>query len=280
MALLGIAVLAIVLIGVIGAEVSSHDAPRAENGTSAPAPRPGDPVVDEHLRTFESERVRFHELADQLDGNPAAPLVTDPVVFARLEARAAAPNLSGFSAQTLAQQARRHRENVQQLVAAAERRRANTSGSVIEAMVDRAGDGLIDIGWDAATACRPAEREEWRTTACVTKEDSLTVHFLPDSTFSSDWERRMIAAHELAHIYQRADRNRYEEHRGHYDRLLKQGLFQRSDEKMADCYALTYNDQRSLTHGRLEIGYGYVCSDAERRAIRAWAADVDAPMPR
>jgi hypothetical protein len=89
----------------------------------------------------------------------------------------------------------------------------------------------------------------------------------------------MVTVHELAHVYQYADARRFEDGRGEADRLVEKGLFQGSDEKMADCYALTYYDQASLTHGNVTLGYGYVCNAAERQAIRSWAADVNAPMP-
>jgi hypothetical protein len=31
--------------------------------------------------------------------------------------------------------------------------------------------------------------------------------------------------------------------------------------------------------GGATLGYGYVCSDTERQAIRAWAKKIHAPMP-
>lgn len=281
LAVAGALVLGLVVLGVVVTRLPSDDGGGTPPG-SAQSPRaasPASPGVSEQLVLFASERDRFHALAAALDGNPAAPLVTDFDAFRRLEDRAAAPHLGSFSAETLAQQARRQRVQLERRIAAAEKRRRNRSGTLTEGLVDRAGRGFIDIRWDAASACGASEREGWRTSGCITKGDSLTVHLLREREFDGDWDRRMIVVHELAHIYQRADRQRYDARRGRVDRLLAKGLFQGSEEKMADCYALTYYGEWSLSRGNVEIGYGYVCGRSERRAIRTWAADVDAPIP-
>ncbi|GEB16644.1 hypothetical protein GUY44_01940 [Pimelobacter simplex] len=281
LAVTGALVLGLVVLGVVVTRLPSGDGGGTPPG-SAQSPQAGStaaPGVAEQLVLFEAERERFYALAAVLDGNPVKPLVTDFDAFQRLEKRAGQPNLGSFSAQTLVQQAARQRQQLQRRIAAAEKRRVNRSGSLTEGIVDRAGDGFIDIRWDAASACGASEREGWRTSGCITKGDSLTVHLLREREFGGDWDRRMIVVHELAHIYQRADRQRYDARRGRVDRLLAKGLFQGSEEKMADCYALTYYGEWSLTRGNLEIGYGYVCGRSERRALRKWAADVDAPMP-
>lgn len=281
LAVVGALVLGLVVLGVVVTRLPSDGGGATPPG-SAQSPRgasPATPGVAELLELFETERERFYALAAALDGNPVKPLVTDFDAFRRLEERAGQPNLGSFSAQTLVQQATRQRQQLQRRIAAAEQRRVNRSGSLTEGIVDRAGHGFIGIRWDAASACGASEREGWRTSGCIKKGDSLTVHLLREREFDGDWHKRMIVVHELAHIYQRADRQRYDARRGHVDRLLAKGLFQGSEEKMADCYALTYHGEWSLTRGNLEIGYGYVCSRSERRAIRRWAADVDAAMP-
>ncbi|MFD5213609.1 hypothetical protein [Microbacterium sp. NPDC058345] len=279
--LVAVVIIGVVLLGGLGAALSSGDGDSRRDDAGTPATQvPGDEAVgNDPLAVFESEREAYDALAAQLDGNPAAPLVLKQDVFRRLEERAEDPNLTEFSAETLAQQARQLREQVQQSIAAAETRRGNSSGTLTEDIVDKAGAGFIDIRWDAASACPVSGEEGWRTSACVTKEDSLTVHLLPEKEYSSDWEKRMLVVHELAHVYQRADGARFEDRHGRADELVDQGLFEGDFEKMADCYALTYHDQWSLSRGNLEIGYGYVCGEAERQAIREWAADVDAPLP-
>lgn len=278
LALVALVVIGIMLLGGLGAALSSDDGDRQRGGTQTSVP--ADPGAgDDPLGAFEAEREAYYELVAQLDGNPAAPLVTHEDVFRRYEERAASEGLTSFSAETLAQQARELREQLQQSIAEAEKRRVNNSGTLTEDIVDQAGEGFIDIRWDAASACPSSDEEGWRTSACVTKEDSLTVRLLPEKEFSSDWEKRMLVVHELAHVYQRADGTRFEDRNGHADRLVEQGLFQGDLEKMADCYALTYHDEWSLSRGDVEIGYGYVCGESERKAIREWAADVDAPLP-
>lgn len=258
---------------------SDADVPDAGAHPSSDAEDSGSPEVEAQLAIFESEREQFYDLVARLDGNPVAPLVTRLVEFQRLEERASQVGTNEFSAQTLAQQAHRHREDVQQLVTDAEARRGNSSGSVSEQLVDDAADGFIDIRWDAISACPAAEQEEWSTVACVAKGDPLTVHLTDESEFTSDWELRMIVMHELSHVYQRADAARFLDRYSDADRLLEQGLFQGSKEVMADCYALTYYDEWTLETDDVEIGYGYVCTEAERDAIREWAATIDAPMP-
>ena len=62
-------------------------------------------------------------------------------------------------------------------------------------------------------------------------------------------------------------------------KLKEAGLFQGSGEVMSDCYALTYLGLHSLTVGDATLGYGYVCNDSERQAIRDWAKAIHAPMP-
>ncbi|TNM39673.1 hypothetical protein FHP29_12450 [Nocardioides albidus] len=276
--LVGVFIVAVVVLAVVGATLSS-DGGRPGSGPST-ADRPVDPAVAEHLATFARERDRYYQLATELDGNPAAPLVADPARFQRLEENAKDPQLSRFSAQTVAHHAGLYRAELEKRVEAARKRRVNRTGSVTEGIVDQAGDGFIDIRWDAASACPASKRKGWQTSGCVTKGDALTVHLRPESEYHAEWARRMVVLHELAHVYQRADRRTFEDRRGRVDRLLARGLFQGSEEKMADCYALTHEDRWSLSDQYVETGYGYVCNRSERRAIRRWAARIDAPLPR
>lgn len=263
---------AIAAIGGIGAATVSRE-------DSAPvAPAAEDQAVAEQLAIYDAERAKYHELLGELDGNPVAPLVTDQDFMERIDREAAVPNISEIAARGVAQQAREFREELQAQVTAAQERRADSSGTLTEQLVDQAGDGFIDVRWDAATVCGDTEQGKVNT-GCVLGGHPLVIHLQAESEASGDWERRMVVAHELAHVYQHADARRFEDGKGDADRLIEQGLFQGSDEKMADCYALTYYDQRSLSDGKVNLGYGYVCNASERQAIRTWAADVNAPMP-
>lgn len=254
---------------------------RSGAGPKPPSARPStNQGAEEHLRSFEAEKVKFHRLAAGLTNNPVAPLVVDLEGFSILEARAKQPNLSTFTAQSVAEQARQRREQLERQVAAAKVRRANKSGSVSEGLVDSAGNGFIDIRWDAAKVCGKPTSKTGQTVGCVKGSDPLTVHLLPESGFSDDWDLRMTVVHELAHVYQRADDRSSSGSESRADRLVARGLFQKSDEKMADCYALTYYNEWSLSRNGYRIGYGYVCNASERQAIRSWAAAINAPMTK
>lgn len=230
--------------------------------------------VVEQLEIFEGERAEYNTLLSQLDGNPVAPLVVySDEQMLRLADRARDPELDEFGARSLAFQARQYREELEQTLAEAADRRESQDGSLTERLVVRETDGFVEVLRDAETACGESE-EGTITTGCVFGADPLTIHLLPESGLDSDWEREMLVIHELAHVYQHADVD------GLGEELVAQGLFQGSEEKMADCYALTYYDRWELSNGGQTVGYDYVCDESERQAIREWAAKIDAPMPR
>lgn len=275
LAIVGVIAVIIAVIGA-GALLSAGDGASSPGGGGTAS---GEPVVDELLAEYEDERARYHALAAQLEGNPVAPLVTDLRGFQQIEEWAAAPAINEFQAQNIVDGARAHREALEARIAAAETRRTNASGTVTEELVDSAGDGFIDIGWDAQTACSASANEDRVTAGCVS-DDPLGVHILPEDQLLGDWGRRMVVLHELAHLYQRADLDaRPLGESSAADLLREQGLFQGSSEKMADCYALTYLDEWTLSSDQGSLGYGYVCDETERRAIREWAAEINAPMP-
>src|SRR5690606_11089962 len=221
----------------------------------------------------------FYELAAQLEGNPVAPLVTDVRGFRLLE-KASAGEINKFQAERLAQEAQQLRETLQQRIEDAAARRGNSSGSVTEELVDAAGDGFIDIGWDAATSCTASERPNKTTVGC-TSNDPLGVHILPEAKMFGELFSRMTVLHELAHLYQNADLDQREDLHDNSvaGALIEQGMFEGSSEKFADCYALTYLDEWTLSNDQGSVGYGYVCNEAERQAIREWAAELNFPMP-
>lgn len=245
--------------------------------TVRPSASPG---AEEQLRAFDAETKKFNQLAATLRNNPVGPIVADSRRIGVLEQRIKSPGLSARSAAPLVNEARQIRQELERKIAQAKVRRVNASGSVSEGLVDSAGNGFIDIRWDAATACGKSKSKTGRTVGCVKGSDPLTVHLLKESAFSDDWDLRMVVVHELAHVYQRADDRTSAPGQSRADRLVARGLFQKSDEKMADCYSLTYYNEWTLRGPGYEIGYGYVCNASERQAIRSWAAAIKAPMPK
>lgn len=265
----------IAALGGSGGGGSSSSAPREP---LPPEPDAVDPSVREQLASFESERARYSELLPALDGNPVAPLVTDADRMDELEARAQDPSIGPIVAASLAKQAKEMRKDLEHSIAAAKARRSNASGTVMERIVDRDTDGFVRTVFDAAKACGKPDRKGWRVTGC-TGGRILTIHFLHDDEYENDLERRMLTIHELAHIYQSADARASKNGKSYADRLLARGLFRGSEESMADCYSLTYYDRRSLSTGKSTSAYEYACDKRERRAIRRWAARIDAPLP-
>lgn len=264
----------------LGAVLGLSDSEPTPSPSVQAAPEETDAAdLAEHVALFEQERAKIDELSVALDGNPVKPLVAQFGVLADLDARMADPNLTAYSAETFASQTSIFRAELEQRIADADTRRTNASGSLQESIVDAAGNGFIDLQWDAATACNTHENsaEGYRTSGCVFSGSPLTVHVLPESDFGA-WHSKITTVHELAHVLQRADDVRYPDDNGGYQALLAQGLFQGSEESMADCYALTYFNEWTLSDGVTESGYGYICGDSERQAIRDWAASMNAPV--
>ncbi|MFK4789195.1 hypothetical protein [Microbacterium sp. ZW T5_56] len=281
--------LVVVLSGLGGAISATGSRPSAApvittppNPTPTPTPTidPEAAALAQQLAAFAAERDAYYALYPAVDGNPVAALVARPNDFHRLERQAADPALTSVDAASLVAQAAQQRKDLQQRVDAAAGRRNNDSGTIAEDLVDRAGNGFIDIRWDAADACALTITDEWRTLGCVNGDDLLTVHLMPGDQFANEWMVQMVTVHELAHVYQGADAYRHENYSGESDRLLAEGYFEGSREKMADCYSLAYFDQWSLWYDNTTVGYGYVCGDGERQAIRDWFATLTVPLPR
>ena len=282
-----IAIIAIIAALGLGATVSAPDtrdvsqplpSQSAAPDTPQAAPPASDPEVDAQISQFEADRPRIIELAAQLEGNPVAPLVADLRTFRLDEKRAADPTIGIYEAKPIAERAAAFRAELEQSVSAAEAGRSNASGSLTEGIVDAAGNGFIDVQYDAAAACVSEPEPGKENIGCVLAAQPLTVHLLPEAEVGSEWMNLMLVTHELAHVYQRADDQGAEDYSGTYNDLLAQGLFQGSKEVMADCYALTYYDQWSLSNGSESLGYGYVCDAAERQAIRDWAVNLNVPL--
>lgn len=259
---------------------------QADHNASAPPPQsapPGpetstDPLVAEQIALFRSDQLKINELASELEGNPVAPIVADLRTFRLDEKRADDPTIGITEAEPIAERSAALRASLEQSIADAEIRRVNASGLLTEGIIDAAGDGFIDIQWDAATACTNEAEPGRQIIGCVRGADPLTVHLLPEQEVGSAWMNQMLAAHELLHVYHHADDLGAEDYLGEYRDLLAQGLFQGDEEVMADCFALTYYDQWSLSNGAESQGTGYVCNESERQALRDWAAGLNISM--
>lgn len=245
----------------------------------APPAQSGADEIAENIAAYEAELETIHTLSADFEGNPVAPLILDQPRLDELATEASDPELSVFGSRSLVQAVSGIRKNLEPLIAAAAQRRANASGSVSEALVDEAGNGYIDIAWDAADFCGGIESEDKVAVACPLGGASPAIHIMAESYYPSAAAVEHVVIHELAHIYQSADSARFEDSVSEADRLIAQGLFNSSRESMADCYALTYQNLWTLAFGDRTYGYGYVCNDAERQEIRNWAASLHAPMP-
>ncbi|WP_430592020.1 hypothetical protein [Humidisolicoccus flavus] len=237
-----------------------------------------DSGVAAQIALFRADQARINELAAQLEGNPVAPLVADLRNFRLDEKRADDPTIGIYEAKPIAERAAALRVSLEESIAKAEARRTNASGSLTEGIVDAAGNGFIDIQWDAATACSSQAAPGRENIGCVKASDPLTVHLLPEQEVGSVWMNEMLVTHELAHVYQHADDLGADDYSGAYHDLLAQGHFQGSKEVMADCFALTVYDRWSLTNGTESQGNGYVCNEAERQVLREWAASLNVQM--
>ncbi|WP_447912409.1 variant leucine-rich repeat-containing protein [Microbacterium phyllosphaerae] len=269
-ALLGFALVVVLVVAGLFASSSSPEQPEAQ-GTGSRS---------ESLAAFDAERSRFYELYAQIEANPVAPLVADLMTFRRLEASISQPPVTDASVADRASEAKAIRQSLEQRIADAAARRANVSGSVSEAIVDEAGQGFIDIAWNADTECgTPGEPDDGRVTIGCISEETLTVHLLPEDQLGGDTAIRLVVLHELSHLYMRADSDANGAELGSSGVLVEQGHFQGNSEVFADCYALTYLDLWTLTFDGRDYGYNYICTAEERQLMRTWAVEVHAPMP-
>jgi len=268
-----------VVIGLLGAGGAGDGGDEPDSPTSTQGSG-DDASADELFAQAETAMGEYHELASLLDGNPVAALVTRPARAERLDAALAEPPMNVYHAQDVLERATQYRDELRALVNEAAGRRTDSSDSEAARLVDAAGKGFIALRADADTECATSD-EAGTTTAGCTSSDELAVHVLPGSKrIGGKAGLKYVVLHELAHLYQYADGEAAGPDGDSESFTLKQqGLFQGSGESMADCYALTYLDRRSLTFGDAVMGYDYVCNDQERAAIRTWAAHMNAPMP-
>src|SRR5690606_12344132 len=257
---------------VIASALAGLGEPSPSSREDRPAvPQAGDDGrAQEHLARYHADRAAYDELAVELIGNPVAPLVLNEGFVRGHEREAAERPMSEAHARSIAERMREFRDELELAGATAQDRRANGCGTLTERLVDQAGNGFIDVRWDAVEACGGEER--WL--GCVKNSDPLTVHLVSEQELPGDWQKRRVVTHELAHVYQAADAARFDDGSSAAGRLLAAGLFQGSNEKMPECYALTLLDEWSLKQGDVTLGYGYVCDASERQAIREWAAEL------
>ncbi len=267
----------LVVVGVVLAGLGASTAGAGGSGSGGQTGH----TTDDPIAAIQAESAEYQELAAQLDGNPVAPLIAPPHWFERFQNRASAPSINEFQANALLTEIQTHRAALQQKISDAEARRSNASGTIAEELVDSAGNGFIDILWDADSACSTADEPGHTTAGCTSTGSSVAVHVLPaDRQLGGDEGARLVVLHELAHLYQYADiESSPVDGTSRSMTLKEQGMFQSSGEAMSDCYALTYLNSYSLTVGDVTFGYGYVCNDTERQAIREWAEHLHAPMP-
>ena len=153
----------------------------------------------------------------------------------------------------------------------------NASGTAWEATLDQLGRGYVATRIDdAAVTCDLAA-----ALGCVFEAEPLVVHLNAASQSDpsmTDWIRQGVAYHEFAHVLQFTNPEATRP-------VLE--AFDGNAETMADCYALAFLDGWTLEHEvwtsayegwDVNVGYGYVCDEAERRLIRDWAGGLGVAM--
>jgi len=154
------------------------------------------------------------------------------------------------------------------LTAARDQAATNGSGTKYESVIDSLGSGFVTaVIDDADKLC------EDDVLACVVSNDPYTVHFdKADSKlpYMTNWLRTGLAYHEFAHVLQLTNPEAT---------ATALEAFDGDDEKMADCYALTFLDGWTLDHTiwtsdveywEVSIGYGYTCNKAQKQVVRDW----------
>lgn len=154
------------------------------------------------------------------------------------------------------------------LADAREQAGGNGTGSTFEAVIDQLGGGYVrTIIDDADTLC------ESDVLGCVISNDPYLVHFDAaddGAEYMTDWVRTGVAYHEFAHVLQMTNPE---------PTAAALAAFGGDEETMADCFALTILDGWTLDHRiwvsgsaywDLSVGYGHVCDDAQRQAVRDW----------
>ncbi len=149
---------------------------------------------------------------------------------------------------------------------------SNATGTAYESVIDRLGAGLVRSLLD-----RDSCGDEENILGCVWSDEPYLVHFdaaADVEPFMTDELRTGIAYHEFAHVLQFTNQEAL-------DAVLP--AFSGDHEVMADCFALTFLPGWKLDHRiwvssyeywDVSIGYGQVCSDAQKQAVRDWYAGL------
>lgn len=158
------------------------------------------------------------------------------------------------------------------LAAARDQAAENSSGTKYEAVIDSLGGGFVTAVLDNADKLCEDD-----VLACVRSDDPYTVHFdKADSKlpYMTNWLRTGLAYHEFAHVLQMTNPE---------VTATTVEAFKGDQEKMADCYALTFLDGWTLDHTiwvsdieywEVSIGYGYTCNKSQKQAVRDWVTQL------
>jgi hypothetical protein len=162
---------------------------------------------------------------------------------------------------------------VVELRTAAEAERAtNSTGTLMEGVLDEKSGGFARLSFDIGSAGCVAD-----ALGCVSSRDPYVVHLDQDGLSHpaiDDWSRRFVTLHEFAHVMQFTNPAATAE---------VEATFGSDWEFMADCYALRELNAWSLErrvwvssyeYWDSEIGYGRVCDSAQREVIADWLGQV------
>jgi hypothetical protein len=222
--------------------------------------------------TFSAAMQKLTETANEFDGV----LFKDIVPQSRLQGladRGWEHRLSGAALDVDTNEVRSTTDELAEILATAKEQAAtNSSGTKYEAVIDSLGSGFVTaVVDDADTLC------EDDVLGCVLSDDPYTVHFdAADSKlpYMTNWLRTGLAYHEFAHVLQLTNPEATE---------TALEAFKGDEEKMADCYALTFLKGWTLDHTiwvsdveywEVSIGYGYTCNSSQRQVVRDWVEQV------
>src|SRR5690606_2558422 len=181
----GIVVLVVIASALAGLREPS---PSSREGRPAAPQADDDGRAQELLARSHTDSAALHETAVELIGNPVARLVLNEGFVRGLEREAAERPMSEAHARSIAERMREFRDELEVAVATAQDRRANASGTLTEQLVDQAGNGFIDVRWDAVEACGRGDG----SIGCTMRSDPLTIHLASELELPGDWQKRMV----------------------------------------------------------------------------------------
>ena len=214
----------------------------------------------------------FMAKARSLDGVPIGSVVAldeiETIARQAWEQRGSAAAVA-----SLAESVRERAAELQAVLdAAAAQLASNDSGTLGESLVDALGAGLVRVVFDD-----PASLCGGDPIGCVSGDDPTLIHLDPaeyDAVYFDDELRALVTYHEFAHVLQFTNP---------VPTAAAAAAFGDDWEFMADCYALTVTDSWSLdrrvwqtdsSYWDVSVGYGRVCDESQRDAIRGWLGEV------